>query len=97
MFRAANHTALDFRPVDLRVDVLIDLAYHRDVVAAHEIQAVGDLGGRFWVVGGPDDALDGLAEDEVGLLVEGLEDTCEGAAVGCEEEDFLCWVWDFVR
>lgn len=48
-----------------------------------------DLRAGFLVVGGPDDALDGLREDQVGELVAGEEEAGEGAAVGGEDEDFF--------
>ncbi len=45
----------------------------------------------FVVVGRADDPFDCGGEDEVGELVCGEEGSEEGAAVGCEDEDFFYW------
>lgn len=48
------------------------------------------LGAGLRVVVRPDDALDGVAEDEVGDLVAGEEVAGESAAVDGYDEDTLC-------
>lgn len=47
------------------------------------------LHARLIVLGGPDDALDRVFQDEVGDLVAGDEGACEGAAVDCDDADFF--------
>ena len=43
-----------------------------------------------------DNALDCLAEDEVGELVAGKEGARQGPAVGSEDEDLFCWAGELV-
>ena len=58
-----NGRALDFLPVDAVVELFVDESHGADVVAPHNVQAQGDLGRRFEIVGRADDALQRVGQD----------------------------------
>lgn len=89
MISPANDLSPNLHPIDTRIQLLVHLAHQHHIIASDEIQPVLCDGVFLLVVGGTDHALDRAGEDEVCLLVEGLEDADQGAAVGCEEEDFF--------
>lgn len=103
MPHAPDHVPPHTRPIDLSVHLLIDQPHDRDIVPPHQVQPVLHLAAGLLVVGGPDDALDGVGEHEVGQLVAGEEGAEESAAVGGEEEDLFFerlsteerdgWIW----
>lgn len=51
---------LNFRPINLVVHLLINLAANHHIVATDQVQAVIDLGAGFVIIGRSNDALDGL-------------------------------------
>lgn len=71
VFRAANHFAFHFTPIDIIVDALVHFAADYHIVAADEVQPMLDLRTRLWVVGGPDDAFDRVQEHQIRQLVGG--------------------------
>lgn len=89
MLRPPHQRPPHLHPIDTRIQLLIHQPTHRHVLPSYQVQPVFDLRAGFLVVGGPDDALDGVREDEVGELVAGEEEAGEGAAVGGEDEDFF--------
>lgn len=70
MLDAADGGALDRRPVDGVVKLLIDDAHEADVVAADYVEPEGHLHGRLGVLDRADDALDGVLEDLGALPLE---------------------------
>lgn len=70
MLCASDYTSSDLRPIDLVIQLLIDLAYNRDVVSSHQVQPVGNFRTRLWIVLWSNDALDGVTDDQVSLLVK---------------------------
>ena len=90
MLHPPNDAAPHLRPVNTRVQLLVEQPADRDILPADQVQAVLDFRARLRVVGGADDALDRVLEDEVGELVAGEEGAGQGAAVGGEDEDFFC-------
>jgi len=90
MSHPPNHTPPNLPPINTRIQLLIHKPTHRHVLPAYHIEAMFYLRAGFFVVGRPNHALDGVREDEVGLLVEGEEEPEEGAAVRGEDEDSFC-------
>lgn len=89
MLRASNDLAAHLVPVDALIQLLVDQATQRDVVAADQVQAVLNLLAGFRVVGRADDALPSVLKNQVGHLVAGEERANERARVRCNDEDFL--------
>lgn len=48
-----------------------------------------DFSTWLWIVRRSYNAFDGLVEDEIGQLIAGQQCACQGAAVGCKDEDLL--------
>lgn len=90
MSHPPNHTPPNLPPINTRIQLLIHKPTHRHVLPAYHIEAMFYLRAGFFVVGRPNHALDGMREDEVGLLVEGEEESEEGAAVRGKDEDSFC-------
>jgi len=90
MFRRANDIPPNFGPVDARVQLLVHQPHEHNVVASDQIQPMARLGAWFRVVRRPDDALDGVAQDQVGDLVAGEEVAGEGSAVDGDYKNTLC-------
>lgn len=49
-----------------------------------------DLGAGFWIFGGSDYTLDGLAEDNVRQLIAGEKIADQCSTIGCDDKDLLC-------
>lgn len=71
VFCRPYNVAPHLRPVNARVQLLLHQSHQHNVVSANEVKPVAGLGAGLWVVGRANDALDGVAEDEVGDLVAG--------------------------
>ena len=69
VLRCSNDFSSDFVPVNAIVQLFVHKSYYCDVVASHEVQAMADLRAWFWVVCRPDNALNGVIQDNVGDLI----------------------------
>ncbi|KAG9768458.1 hypothetical protein KCU88_g7187, partial [Aureobasidium melanogenum] len=90
MLRRSNDLSSDFFPIDAVVQLFIHQSHNSDIVTSYKVQAMADLRAGFWVIGGTDDALDGVVQDDVGDLVAGEEGADECATVNCDDEHLFC-------
>ena len=90
MFDSTNHIAPDLRPIDRRVQLLVQQAADGHILPADQVKAMSDFFAVVWIVGRADDALDRVLQDQVGDLVAREQRTREGAAVCGDHEDFFC-------
>ena len=68
-----HHLPPDLRPINTGIQVLIHKSTNDHIIPSDQVKAMRDFLARFRVIGGPDDALDRVAEDEICELVAGEE------------------------
>ena len=85
---SANRSPVNLGPIDLLIQLYVHLANHQDIVATQDVQP-SMLYFKRWLVVRLDDALFGIAENEVGNLIRRQEGPDEGAAVGGEDAYFF--------
>lgn len=73
MFHSTHDTPAHLGPFNLAIQFLIQQPTDGNVLPPNQVQAMTDLGAGFGVILRADDALDGLAEHEVGELIAGKE------------------------
>ena len=73
MFYAGHDTPPHLLPINARIELLIHQPTYSHVLASNQIKSVTDFGARFFVFGGPDHALNRMAENEIRKLVAGNE------------------------
>lgn len=73
MLCTPNNLPPNLRPINTPIQLLIHQPTNHDIIAPHKVQPVRLFRRRLFVVLGPDDALDGIFEHEIGDLIAGDE------------------------
>lgn len=73
MFRTPNHLPPHLRPINTRIQLLIHQPTNHHIIPSHQIQPMRLLRRRLIIILGPDYALEGVFEHEIGDLVAGDE------------------------
>lgn len=90
MLHSPNHTALDFRPIDFAIHLLIQQSANSHVLASNQVQTMRDFFAIFGVLMRTDDTLDSVLEDKICQLIAGEEGACQGSAICGDDQNFSC-------
>ena len=90
MLHTSNHIALDFRPIDLAIYLLIQHSAYGHVLASNQVQTMRDFFAIFEVVMWSDYAFNGVLKDEICQLIAREEGTSQGSAICSDNQNFFC-------
>lgn len=89
MLRRPQNLTPHFRPIDTLIQLLIYPSAHRHAIPSYDVKAQGYFLARNFFLTRPDDAFDGVLEDEIHAAVTGKEGPDHGTAVDCEDGYFF--------
>jgi hypothetical protein len=89
MFCASYDFSTHFTPIYALVQLFIYHSAHNNIVSSYDVKSMFSLRAWFRIVDGPNHALDGGVEDEVGVVIKSNQVADECATIGCDYADTL--------
>lgn len=89
MLHSAHNAPAHLRPFDLAIQLLINQAADRNILASNQVEPMADFGAELRVVWWPYNALDCLTKYKVGKLIAGQHSAGQCSSVSGEDEDLL--------
>ena len=90
MLHTTDHIPPHFRPINRRIQFLIQQAAYSHILPSHQVQSMRHFFAVFRVVLWANDALDGVLKHEIGDLIAREEGAGQGSTVCSQDEDFFC-------